>query len=229
MSVTRIELLDKEWRQDLAQSTLAAELLSEAELAESLAETLKTWNRKSDLWVFAYGSLMWNPQIHFQEKRLGIVHGYHRSFCLWSRVNRGTPQQPGLALGLDRGGSCRGLAYRIAAGQVIDELRLLWRREMLLDAYSPRWLKFRTGRRSFPVLAFVVNCACSGYAGRLSDAELSHALRHARGRYGSSADYLLNTIKSLAEYGIEDRNMLRLAELLRAKDHLPRANSFTKR
>ena len=89
------------------------------------------------MWVYGYGSLIWRPDFAFEERRLATLHGHHRALCLWSRVNRGTPECPGLVFGLDRGGSCRGVAYRLAGDQVPDYFPALWDREMSTGAYLP--------------------------------------------------------------------------------------------
>ena len=163
----RADLVDNFLRRGLEASPLCDELLSEQALEDSLQAVLRSAHRAPDVWVFAYGSLIWNPVLEFDERIVVTAHGYHRSFCLWSRVNRGTPQNPGLVLGLDRGGRCSGIAYRIPQRLADDELHLLWRREMLLGSYAPRWVHVTHGERAFRALAFVVNRDRSGYAGRL--------------------------------------------------------------
>lgn len=96
------------------------------------------------VWVFGYGSLMWNPAFHFADRVPGTIHGWHRSFCLSAPVGRGSVDQPGLMLALDRGGSCRGFAFRIEPQKVQSETRILWRREMISGGYVPRWVSVRT-------------------------------------------------------------------------------------
>jgi cation transport protein ChaC len=195
---------------------LAAERLSAEALDRSLDEALGARAAGSALWLFAYGSLMWNPGFAFVAKRVGTVYGYHRDFSLWSRVNRGTPERPGLVLTLERGGSCRGLAFRLADSTSREELRKLWRREMSLQSYHPRWLDLHAGAERFPVLTFVVNRACSGYAGRLPVDAMVRAIATARGKYGSSAQYLFQTQATLECHGILDARVQRLAERVRA-------------
>jgi cation transport protein ChaC len=206
--------LSSPWRENVVRSPLAAQLLSDAELDASISKALQAWNGTSDVWLFAYGSLIWNPQVRFEEQRVGTVHGYHRRFCLWSRVNRGTPDRPGLVLGLDRGGCCGGLAYRIAAQNVPAEMRELWEREMLLGSYHPTWVNFRAGGEELRALAFVVNRGSSGYTGRLAESAMLEALHTACGRYGTCADYLLRTVDSLRALGIVDRPLTRLHKYL---------------
>jgi len=195
---------------------LESERLSGEALERSLETMLAEHARGDELWVFGYGSLMWNPEFDFDRKRVASVYGYHRSFCLWSRINRGTPDSPGLVLTLERGGSCRGLAYRLARGKDRDELSRLWKREMTMGSYLPRWLECHAGAESFEALAFVVNRRCTGYAGKLPIETMVEAIATARGKYGTSADYLFRTEAALAEHGIRDERVRRLAERVRA-------------
>jgi cation transport protein ChaC len=199
-------------------SRLEAERLSAESLERSLDATLAGRGSDEPLWIFGYGSLMWNPGLTFVAKRVGTVYGFHRNFCLWSRINRGTPERPGLVLTLERGGSCRGLAFRLTGSTSRDELLSLWRREMSLGSYRPRWLDCHAGGDRFPVLAFIVNRACSGYAGKLPLDAMVHSLATARGKFGSSAEYLFQTQATLESHGIRDARVKRLAE--RVKAHL---------
>ena len=225
----REDLVDNVLRRSLEHSPLAADVLSEDALEASLSTALASPHRQPDVWLFAYGSLVWNPVLDFDERVVVTVHGYHRSFCLWSRVNRGSPEKPGLVLGLDRGGRCTGVAYRVPARLAEEELRLLWRREMLLGSYAPRWVLVTHGRRSLRALAFTINRDRSGYAGRLPAEEIVERLIHARGRIGSGLDYLRQTIDGLAAVGIRDPHLMRLDALVRQRlgedePHRPRAD-----
>lgn len=215
-------------RQDLDEC-LNCHLLSDEELERSLQEALNSPLREDrDVWLFAYGSLIWNPVLEYEARHVATVHGYHRSMCLWSRINRGTPQTPGVVLGLDRGGRCTGVVYRIPADIAEQELRLLWRREMLLGSYSPKWVHATQGQQSFRALAFVVNRERSGYAGRIPNDQLVDVLCRAKGKLGSALEYLRLTIDGLAANGIRDPQLLQLDALVRVRqgetDHLaPRA------
>jgi cation transport protein ChaC len=225
----REDLVDNVLRRSLEHSSLAGQLLSEDALEASLQAALSSPHREADVWLFAYGSLVWNPVFEFDERLVATVHGYHRSFCLLSRVNRGTPERPGLVLGLDRGGRCTGVAYRIPARIADGELRLLWRREMLLGSYSPRWVLVTHGRRSLRALAFAVNRERSGYAGRLPADAIVERLLHARGKIGTGLDYLRQTIDGLAAVGVRDPHLIRIEALARQRlgedePHRPRAD-----
>jgi cation transport protein ChaC len=154
--------------------------------------------------VFAYGSLLWNPLFPVAEMRPAKVHGLHRSFCLWSLASRGTPDTPGLVLGLERGGACRGVALRLPAPLALDELHLLWRREMVVGSYRPRWVALDAGGRALTALTFVVRRDHPQYAGKLTREQLVESLACATGAFGSSADYLERTRVALIAHGIAD-------------------------
>jgi cation transport protein ChaC len=216
MSLTRADLERDRIRQELAQTPLGPHLLSDAELEESLWQIMEARETNEDCWVFGYGSLVWNPLFHFEEKRVVTTHGYHRSFCLWSRINRGTPDRPGLVLGLDRGGRCRGVAYRIAPDRAENELRLVWRREMMLGAYVPRWVRVSDGQTQFRAITFTINRAGPAYAGRLPAQTIIERLVTSHGRMGPGIDYLLHTAEALRAHGIDDRHLQELCGLAQA-------------
>lgn len=196
-------------------------LLSDTELEESLNAALAERNAHDPVWVFGYGSLIWNPLMRFAERRLAKVRGYHRGFYLWSKINRGSPEKPGLVLGLDRGGSCGGVVYRLHAEHVMDEFKLLWRREMLARAYFARWVDAQTDSGIVKALTFVIDRKADVYTGRLSDEDIVTTALGAHGHYGSCAEYLLSTAISLEQHGISDQRMRRLARLLQARRHAP--------
>jgi len=190
-------------------------LMSDEEVALSLSQTMARHRKGEAVWVFGYGSLIWNPLMEFAERRAAKVHGYHRGFYVWSKVNRGSPEVPGLVLGLDGGGSCHGIAYRLHREKVADELAILWRREMVVGTYVPRWVNAQTGAGAVRAIAFVVNRTKPGYAGRLTDEGIVAIASRAAGHYGSCADYLIQTASSLETQGIPDSRLSRLAKLLR--------------
>lgn len=196
-------------------------VLTEEERAASLDRTLATHPvAGGDVWLFAYGSLIWNPTIAFAERCTGTIRGWHRRFCLSSPVGRGTPERPGLMLGLDRGGSCRGVAYRVPAAQLRDELALVWRREMVTGSYCPRWVRVAVAGdespRDVPAIAFTVNRAGPNYVGAISREQMIERLAVAAGRLGSSADYLFETARALAHAAVPDPHLEDLAAAVRA-------------
>lgn len=185
--------------------------LNDEQLSDSLTTTVALRPKGAGWWVFAYGSLLWNPLFPFVEARPGVVRGVHRRFCLYSMASRGSPGAPGLVLGLDRGGACTGVAYRLPAPVALDELHLLWRREMVVGSYRPRWVRVQSGDRSLVALTFTVKHAHPHYAGKLSlDAE-AQVLATAAGAFGSSFDYFERTRVALVTHGIVDPYLEALA------------------
>jgi glutathione-specific gamma-glutamylcyclotransferase len=165
------------------------------------------------VWLFAYGSLIWDRDFDYVVAEPALLRGYHRSCCLYSFDYRGTPAQPGLVLGLDRGGSCRGIAFRLSSRGLAGSLETLWRREMTAPpVYEPRQLPIvtRYGRR--PALAFVIRRDRPDYAGRLPPDTAARVIAAARGSRGSCRDYLENTLRHLAAHGIVDKSLHRLVQ-----------------
>ena len=195
----------------------SAKPLSPTELLASLREALTPWQRGTPFYIFAYGSLMWNPSFTFDARHVATIRGYHRSFRVWSRINRGTPERPGLVLTLECGGSCRGLVYRIPADLVQEQMNLIWKREMNYGSYRPKWLNCSVGDETFRALAFTVNRQCSGYAGQIPMEAVVETIASASGRYGPAYEYLFSTIDSLREHGIRDSRVEQLASLVRAR------------
>lgn len=210
MTLTRADLENDRLRKLFREANPDARVLSEADLEASAKALLSQHPAGTDVWLFGYGSLIWNPIIHYEERRVARVHGFHRRFCLWSHVNRGSMQKPGLVLGLDTGGSCHGVAYRIAARRAADELRLIWRREMVLGSYTPRWVPIDSGGTAMRAIAFVVNRRHPSYAGRLPLETVIRTLVSARGYLGTPAEYLLETVKGLVEHGVRDSYLMEL-------------------
>lgn len=226
MAITRQDLEANRLRTTLCSSPVASSLLPEADVERSLCEALACRPDAADLdgdvWVFGYGSLIWNPMVVHTESRLATVHGYHRGFYLYSKINRGTWDNPGLVLGLDRGGCCTGMVFRIPSHVVEQEFRVLWRREMMTGAYHPRWLRVKLDRDNDApeqrALAFVMNRDHASYAGRLPDARVVDCLRHACGLYGPAREYLQQTLLGLATHGVDDPYLGRLWRQLQAGD-----------
>jgi cation transport protein ChaC len=194
----------------IAEHGLEMRVLTADELAASRREALAGVDLSAGVWLFGYGSLIWNQAFHFSARLIGRIWGYHRRFCLWTHLGRGRPERPGLVLGLERGGSCQGVVFHIAPGSVEDELEIVWRREMLSGAYLPRWLEVRTAAGTVRAIAFVINPAHERYAHLLSDDEIAEAIATASGWLGPCADYLVNTVDHLAALGIHDRPLERL-------------------
>ena len=166
------------------------------------------------LWLFAYGSLLWRPEIPHTEKRIARVHGYHRRFCLWQWRWRGSNEAPNLMLALAPGGCCTGLAYRIEGPDLREKLGPVWRREMGGDGYRPRWLSAATAGGPVRVAAFVANRRGERYAGRLTDDRVAATLAWARGHAGTGAEYLLKTTAAMEALGERDHMLWRIQHLV---------------
>lgn len=183
ISLTTAEDRERSWRKALAENP----------------------NSDGSVWVFAYGSLLWNPAIHLTDKVDAYLAGYHRDFCLRTFVGRGSETQPGLVLGLEQGGCCHGQALLIDPSCIEEELSVLWSREMVASAYLPCWLPLKTDRPS-PIhgIAFVMDTASPQYAGHLNFEQRCFDLAHGEGALGSAASYLFETVKALQKLGISD-------------------------
>ena len=192
-----------------------------------LDAVLREWGGHSDLWIFGYASLIWRPEFEFEEQRFASVRGYHRALKMWSRLNRGTPECPGLVFGLLPGGSCRGMVYRIARSHVAAALPALWQREMPNGVYDPRWLRCETlpvsGSSRPPVnvkssdvraLAFTLSRRSPSHTGPLTEEIYRTIFSDACGRYGTTREYAQNTYDKLREIGIEDRALGKLLEVV---------------
>lgn len=197
---------------------VAQRRLTDDELRASLAATLGDWNGRTPLWVFGYGSLIWKPEFDFDQRVPARVFGFHRKLCLRSIKYRGTFEFPGVVAGLDRGGSCAGIAYRLPAEVVHRQLPVLWEREMFMGSYAARWLATRRldGGGDVRALGFVVVPAGPNYCGHLTEAELIRVLTTARGVYGTSLDYLQRTVAALHADGLRDPHLERLLAMAQA-------------
>lgn len=167
---------------------------------------------RRDIWVFAYGSLMWNPGFAFEEARMAVLRGFHRSLCIWSTSYRGTPEQPGLVLGLDRGGETTGVAYRAAGRHRRELLAYLFERELDDGVYEPRLLPVRTAAGDLKALTFLADPDQPLYAGALTFDETVAAVARGRGRRGTARDYLAGVIDHLAGFGIEEPHLRAILE-----------------
>jgi cation transport protein ChaC len=183
------------------------------QIAACVRATVRLAPRRGDLWVFGYGSLMWNPAIHFEERRRARLFGYHRRFCLWTSLGRGSTECPGLLLGLEPGGSCAGVALRIRRQVAEDEFDILFQREMVSGAYVPRWClaQIEGMERRSPALVFVMNRLHARYAKRLPEQQIVQAIAQASGPLGACHDYLEQTVAALEGLGVRDRQLARIS------------------
>jgi cation transport protein ChaC len=172
---------------------------------------------QEDLWVFAYGSLIWRPDFDHLERVPARLIGAHRALCVYSFVHRGTPERPGLVLGLDHGGTCRGIAYRIAGGKRAETLRTLREREQVTKVYIERVrpvMLIGHAERRIQAVCYMVDRSHPQYAGKLNLAEQLHIVRHGHGKSGPNRDYVLATVHALEAMGCRDRELHLLAERL---------------
>lgn len=178
----------------------------------------------ADLWVFAYGSLMWRPGFDYLERQPARLTGLHRSLCVYSFVHRGTPEKPGLVLGLDRGGACKGIAFRVAAGKRAQTIAYLRAREQVTKVYieASRNVTLMDGARRVPALVYLVDRGHPQYAGKLSVDQQLHHIRQAHGQSGANPDYVLATVAELESFGCRDENLHRLAGRLKGSHETPR-------
>ncbi len=195
--LTRELLLAGNLGEIIARANPGIRILSDAERTQSLRAILDTRPEHGEgAWVFAYGSLIWNPLIEYVEQRMAVVPGWHRAFCLSTGAGRGTPENPGVMLGLRDGSTCVGAALRIAETVLERELDLLWRREMVADGYIPRWVPLEDGEGGSlgHAIAFTINPQGPSYCGDLPESEIVRRLATARGGLGTAAEYLFRTL-----------------------------------
>ena len=170
-----------------------------------------------DLWVFGYGSLMWRPGFAYEEAQHARLIGYRRCFCIYSVYHRGTLQRPGLVLGLDRGGACEGIAYRIPAARAQETTQYLRAREQVHGVYRETHVPVEliaSPYREVLALAYIVERAHPNYAGRLPLAVQARLILGARGRSGANLDYLISTLQHLTELGIRERELERILAII---------------
>jgi cation transport protein ChaC len=216
--ITRESLADgtvKARQQLYAQTHPEMRWRTDAEMAGLLEDILARHRPADDLWVFGYGSLIWNPAFEHVERRPVLVRGLHRRFCLKLLMGRGTPETPGLMLALDHGGAVKGVAFRIAAAKVREELSLLWQREMYGGAYFARWVNgCGADGKVIRAVTFVINRAHPRYIKEMSLEQTAALISTGRGDLGSCREYLENTISHLKALGCEDSGLNRIAAAL---------------
>jgi len=189
--------------------------MTDEERSTHVAEMLARAPRPGHIWVFGYGSLMWNPAFRYVERHTARIYGFHRQFCLLARGGRGSPERPGLMLSLESGGSCTGVAYRIAPEAAATELDVLWRREMSSWSYRPVWVTAHMRGGPGAAIVFAVNRSHERYVPGLDTETIARYLATGAGLNGSCREYLFDTAEHLLELGIHDRGIEALAHRLR--------------
>jgi cation transport protein ChaC len=185
--------------------------------ARIMDELLGAERGDDEVWIFAYGSLIWKPACDFVEVRTGLVRGWHRAFCLgWNNRWRGSDENPGLMLALDRGGACNGVLYRLPPGQIDDNMIKLLQREMgwLPSSFPPRWVNAQSGDRTIRALTFCIDRHSGRYVSGLTVERIAEVLAKAVGSRGSMAEYLYATVRHLEDMGIHDPHLWRLQSLV---------------
>ncbi|MDE0796948.1 MAG: gamma-glutamylcyclotransferase [Alphaproteobacteria bacterium] len=166
------------------------------------------------IWVFGYGSLIWNPAFDYDEKRIGRLFGYHRQFCFWSTIGRGSPDAPGMMLALDTGGSCNGVVLGVKRERAEEELTSVFMREMTGETYFAKWGTVRTAEGPVKAITFVANRESENYAGPQSLEETARHIAQGCGHLGPCKDYLFNTTQHLEELGLRDPMLRKLCDLV---------------
>lgn len=193
------------------------EIQTDSDYAEWVSRIAASQSRKDKpLHLFAYGSLIWRPEIEHVGEARGVLRGWHRSFCLRQYRFRGTPESPGLMLALDEGGECEGVIFELPSGDLEQQLDRLFRREFTVkpNTYTPCWMTVDTEAGPIEVLVFVMNRLSSLYAGNLAVENVAATLAKSCGHLGTGAEYLLNTVVQLEQRGIHDPYLWRLQELV---------------
>jgi cation transport protein ChaC len=213
--IARKDLQGAGLREAITLRNGANAICSESELDASRAACFANLSLDQDLWIFAYGSLVWNPIFVVAEHRRARLHGFHRSFCMTSTIGRGSIGRPGLMLALESGGSVDGVALKMERLGRDEEIRLLWRREMLARSYEPVWTMVVTDEGPIEALTFVADRNAANYVGHQSMRRTAEQMAGAAGLLGTNLDYLDSTYHALRAYGIDDPYLGKLLSFCR--------------
>ena len=217
--LSRQAILDGHIRRLAESRPGAIRLMSDEDRALAVQEALSQAPSPDEVWIFAYGSLIWNPAIHFAEREKVLVDGFHRSFCFWTVLGRGCEENPGLMMGLEPGGSSNGLAYRIDVDDLGTEMDILFRRELMSYVYKPTWVDATLAEspdKTIKVLAFVVDPEHERFCGELDESTLVRHIATASGPLGRNCDYLFQLTEHLRELGFSDEPLLQLEAMVRS-------------
>ena len=208
--------------------SLPADLIwSEERIEQSMLQTLASEPPDSDIWIFAYGSLIWNPLLQFAERQRAMLLGWHRSFCIHITAGRARPETPGRMLAVEPGGVAQGVAFRLAPDSADQELRLMWIREMITGSYVPTWAPVTLADgRTVRAIVFTANTESSQYRADSSIYTVAPMVSAATGQHGSNADYVLRLQQSLHDFGMRDSYVSSLTDALRWCQLLPQPEHF---
>lgn len=220
--LTREALLSGEIERLLRSDRVGLQRMSDEQRAELVELTLDALDDKAELWVFGYGSLIWNPTLDFEEQRRCTINGYEKKFCFWTTLGRGTDEHPGLMMGLVEGGHCNGLAYRINLKKAATELDILFRREMSFFVYKPVWVEAHCAKTNstFNTLTFVVDPENERYVENLTLEETVRTIATAKGPLGRNCDYLFQLSDKLRELNFEETELDELVGRVREFQNL---------
>nr|WP_314582211.1 gamma-glutamylcyclotransferase [uncultured Pseudomonas sp.] len=211
--IARDDLSGSALREAIVRTTGSHDIPTDAELDASRSAWFAGLLPDEELWIFAYGSLVWNPTFPVAEQRRARLFGFHRSFCMSSTIDRGTKERPGLMLALDGGGAVNGIVLKMALLDREEEIRLLWRREMLSMSYRPLWVTVHTEDETIKALTFIADTQATNYIGYLPLLDSANKIAGASGLLGTNLEYLDSTYHALTERGIEDRYLRELLAL----------------
>ncbi|WP_028357031.1 gamma-glutamylcyclotransferase [Brackiella oedipodis] len=192
---------------------------SDEQREQSLTQAIAHFDELKDVWVFGYGSLIWRPEFDFEESHIATLQGYRRDLCLWSTVNRGTPDNPGLVFGLIEGGECQGKVFRLSNHNLLMQLRKLWQRELPNSSYIVKWLPCETAKGTVQALAFVMDPHPDNYAfiPNLSEEDTIDIVLSTSGSRGPCSEYVLETSDALEAANIKDDKLKQLADKIKAR------------
>ncbi len=215
--VTRESLRSGEIERLLHSGQNGQKIMSDEERLQLVEDTLRELGKNQELWVFGYGSLIWNPALEYEEQRRCLIQGYQKKFCFWTTLGRGSKDQPGLMMGLIKGDYCNGVSYRINPDKALSELDILFRREMLTFVYKPTWVTAHCVETNtdFTALTFVVDPDNHRYVDSLTLTETVRIIAMAEGPLGRNCDYLFQLSQKLHEYGFEEPELNELVTLVK--------------
>ena len=216
IKLTKNNINDGYIREFISKIEGSDKVLTDKELIEERDKILPESFRNKNLYVFAYGSLLWNPTIDFEKQVFGKIYGFHRSFCMLTKLGRGSYENPGLMLGLDKGGSCKGILFKLNKKNALKNVDILFKREMVTKAYIPKLLNahLSNGRR-VKAIAFTVDKNHKNYFEEKCYSKKINLILKASGFLGSCLEYLKNTAKSLEEINIKDKEISNLMKILK--------------